>query len=257
MIVPKEKQYPNTKISIVLLTCNRKDNTKETIDQLYKRVKYPEKIHLIVVDNNSVDGTYKLLQEYKEKGMVDVLISSPDDSTISESYNIGFKCVESEYWIAQQDDITIPKLEPKDVIEQLIDLMEKYPKQVGIGLRIQRIPNLSLKNGNSDLIPARKSLSAYFRIQTKEDFIRMGMLNPKKIWDDVNFQMRVRGVLEKDCSWTRNIYADHSRGYCKDRGYLVKPRKWGTGIHSREHQDWIDRPYPEINPITNIPINKK
>lgn len=110
--------------------------------------------------------------------------------------------------------------------------------------------------GNEDLAPARKALSAYFRIQTIDGFNKMGMLNPKKAWDDLNFQERVRNVLNKDCSWAKNIWADHSRGYCEDRGYKVKPRKWGMpgGIHSRMNQAIKEKPYPEIDPLTNIPI---
>lgn len=257
MRVKEKDRYPNKEIDIILLSCNRKDNTKKTIDKLYSRVKDVSKIRLIVVDNKSVDGTYEMLRDYKERGLVNVLLSSPDDSTISESYNIGFASVKSEYFIMAQDDIDIPKLEPKDVIEQLQDLMEKYPEQVGIGCLIERIPNLNLSKGNSDLIPARKSLSAYFRIQTKKDFEEMGMLNPKKTWDDLNFQVRAREVLGKDCSWSRNIYCSHKRGYCKDRGYLTKPRKWGVGIHSRECQDWIVKPYPEVDPLTNKPLSNK
>jgi GT2 family glycosyltransferase len=243
--------YPIEKIDIILLSCNRTKDTKKTIDDLYKRVLYPEKIRLIVVDNCSIDGTYKMLQEYKEKGKVDILISSPEDSTISEAYNMGFACVESKYFICMQDDITIPQLKPKDVIEQLQDLMEKYPKQAGIGCRIQHIPNMK-HNIVDELSPARKSLSAYFRIQRKDEFYIMGMLNPKKDWDDINFQIRVREVLRKDCSWANKLYCDHSRGHKPNRGYNVKMRRWGVPgtIHSRT--SLIQ--YEEIDPETNVPL---
>jgi len=60
------------------------------------------------------------------------------------------------------------------------------------------------------------------------------------------------------CSWANNLWADHSRGYCFDRGYTVKPRKWGwqddaVGSH-RRNQAIEQKPYPKIDPKTNIPL---
>jgi glycosyltransferase involved in cell wall biosynthesis len=244
-------KYPNSKIDIILLSCNRKENTKETIDKLYERVLSPNKIRLIVVDNCSVDGTYKLLQEYKKKGKIDVLMSSPDDSTISEAYNLGFKSVKSDYFICMQDDVTIPMFKDKDVIERLQELLDKYPEQSGVGCRIQHIPNMK-HNIIDEITPARKALSAYFRICRKDDFEKMGMLNPKKDWDDFNFVVRVREVLKKDCSWSNRLYCDHSRGHKLNRGYNVKSRRWGVSgtIHSRT--SLIE--YEPIDEITNVPL---
>ncbi|MBU1076384.1 MAG: glycosyltransferase, partial [Spirochaetes bacterium] len=50
--------------SFCLLTCNRKEFSKRTIDAIYERLENPELLHLIVVDNNSTDGTVELLEEY-------------------------------------------------------------------------------------------------------------------------------------------------------------------------------------------------
>lgn len=246
--------YPNVPIDIVLLSCNRIDNTKETIKQLYDRVRCPEMIRLIVVDNESIDGTREYLEEEKKNGRIHFLETCPADKPITIAYNIGFRKVQSELFIMMQDDITIAKLEPKDVIEQLIDLMIKYPGQAGIGCRIQRIPNLLTHEGNEDLIPSRKSLSAYFRIQYRSDYEKMGMLDETKSWDDRDFHGRVHEVLKKDCSWARNLWADHTRGYCIDRGYKVKPRKWGMGIHHRLKQEIERKPYPKIDSLTNVPL---
>jgi GT2 family glycosyltransferase len=238
-------------IDIILITCNRVERTTITINEFYKRLKTP--FRLIVVDNESVDGTYKYLQEERLKGRVHVLNTCPSELPITMSYNIGFKHVESEFFICSQDDITVPQLDPC-VISQLITLMEKYPEQGAIGLRIQRVPNMDWSRGNEELAPARKALSAYFRIQRRSDFKKLGE-NPfgTRQWDDLAFVQQVRGKLGKECSWTKNLWADHSRGYCVDRGYIAKPRKWGFagGIHSRMNQAIIRKPYPKINKITN------
>ena len=137
-------------------------------------------------------------------------------------------------------------------VDQLIDLMEKYPDNAGIGCRIQRIPNIKWLDG--DLTPARKALSAYFRIQHKKIFKGIELPFGNRNWDDIHFVEYFRNKKGMKCSWASHLWADHSRGYCLDRGYVVKPRKWGTGIHGRKRQAHIKKPYPKINPKTNVPL---
>lgn len=238
-------------IDIILITCNRLEITKVTIDELWKRIKTP--FRLIVVDDSSVDGTAEYLIEACAKGIVDIYVPL-ENSNICQAYNKGFEFVESDYFITMQDDITPPDLEP-DVIQQLIDLMIKYPEAGSIGCRIQRIPNLDWTAGNEDVLPARKAASAYFRIQKKEDMLKL-MPHPfgNQSWDDMAMVKQMRGKLHKECYWAKNLWADHQRGYCLDRGYYVKPRKWGTGIHGRTRQAFLDKPYPKIDPKTCMPL---
>jgi hypothetical protein len=40
-----EKNYPEVPIDIVLLTCNRVDNSRKTIEDLYDRVRCPDKVN--------------------------------------------------------------------------------------------------------------------------------------------------------------------------------------------------------------------
>ena len=255
MIGFKYMNYPESKIDIILLSCNRVKNTMQTIDRLYYALKYPGLINLIVVDNESIDGTYEYLQKELKNGRVHILETCPDVDPITKAYNIGFKHVASDYFIMMQDDIDIPKLEPRDIIEQLIELIEKHPEQGGIGCRIERIPNMNWDLGNEDLAPARKALSCYFRIQRKSDYEKMGMLDEHKSWDDINFLEKIRKIgLEG--SWAKNLWCSHARGYCLDRAYTVKPRKWGWagGIHSRMNQAIFKKPYPAVDSDTCVPL---
>lgn len=234
-------------IDIVLITCNRVEQSRKTIDDLYERIKTP--FRLIVIDDMSTDGTVEYLVEQKRLGRVHVF-EQLENINICQAYNRGFEFVESDYFITMQDDITVPDLEVC-VIQQLIDLMEKYPDHGGIGCRIQRIPNMKWLDG--DLSPARKSLSAYFRIQRRIDFVGREIPFGNRHWDDLAFIAIIRQQKGLKCSWANNLWADHSRGHSDDRGYSIKPRKWGTGIHSRIYKI---RPYPAIDPKTNIPIPK-
>ena len=238
------------RIDIIMLTCNRVDNSRVTVNQLYKRLKTP--FRLIVVDDESIDGTVEWLKEMQDKGLLEFY--SPKSSNICQAYNEGFKHVKSDYFITMQDDITVPDLEPC-VIQQLMALMEKYPDSASIGCWIQRIPNLNWSQGNEDLLPARKAASAYFRIQKKSDVEKLGE-NPfgNQAWDDIAWVKQVRGKLGKEAYWAKNLWADHARGYCPNRGYHVKPRKWGLGGHDKLLQEIERKPYPKIDPKTNTPL---
>ncbi|MHA1329554.1 MAG: glycosyltransferase family 2 protein [Candidatus Hodarchaeales archaeon] len=233
-------------IDIVLLTCNRLHFTKRSIEELYKRVKTP--FRLIVVDNASRDGTLEYLEKLKREGKIYKLVSNKKEVTLCFAYDQGFEFVESEFFIMMQDDIIVPELEP-DVIQQLIGLMKKYPNHGGIGCRIQRIPNMKWTKG--DLSRARKALSAYFRIQRKSDYIAMGGLG-NRYWDDAEFLKRMRNKLGKECSWANNLWLNHL-GYCKNRGYPDwYNRQWSFPV--RQKQDYLRKPYPKIDPKTNIPL---
>lgn len=251
--VHPDNRYPNKTIDIVLLTANRKECSEKTIDYICDRVQHPDKIRLIVIDDGSTDGTKEMLDKKKEEGKVAIIIHNTEHQTLSAAYNMGFKHVKSDYFMMCQDDIRIPKLE-QDIIIQLQDLMEKYPNYGGIGTRIERIPNMDWTLGNEDLAPARKSLSAYFRIQLKSDYEKMGMLNASKTWDDVNFLLRIREIgLEG--AWAKNLWSSHKMGYAPNRNYKHKPRLWGFGHLTRMNQAIERKPYPRVDENTNVPLD--
>lgn len=243
-----------SKTSIILLTCNRKEMSKTTIDSLYERLANTEFLHLIVVDNNSTDGTAEMLKEYKSNDLIDelILLGENEIVNVSDAYNLGFKYVESEYFFTMQDDIIIPKLEP-DVFEQLISLMEKYPDAGGIGCRIQRIPNLQFNLGNEDLIPARRALSAYCRVQRKSELEKLGEFPfGRKKWDDIGFLYMIKESLKKEGYWARNLYCNHLGYMTENRGYpadFVNKFAW-----TNRKSDNTRKPYPKVDPLTNIPL---
>jgi len=238
-------------IDVLLTTCNRLERSKETIEELYKRIKTP--FRLIVVDNASIDGTFEYLQQLVKDGKVHVLETIAENENICQALNLGFKSIESEYFICIQDDITVCDLEPC-IIQQLIDLMESNKDHGAVGCRIQRIPNLQTNLEDENFIPARSALSAYFRIQRKDDF--EGRDNPfgNRTWDDFAFIQIVRDQLGKRCSWAKDLWVDHSRGYCANRGYNAKPRRWGGTGSAKMKQAVEHKPYPKVDTLTCKPL---
>lgn len=241
--------------SVCLLTCNRKALSRITIDALWERLINADKfLHLIVVDNNSKDGTKEMLQEYKNNRKIGelVLLSDGEVVNISMAYNICFKYVKSEFFYCMQDDIKIPKLNP-DISEQLISLMEKYPEQGTIGARCQRIPNFQSNKGNDDLVPAKSSISAYFRVCRKSDMLKLGE-NPfsKKDWDDRAMKSQM-DKLGKESSWCRNIWVNHM-GHVENRGYpkgYIRSWGWKSGNNGIDPR----KPYPKIDDESCRPLD--
>ncbi len=236
------------KMSVLLLTCNRKALSERTIRELYKRVKNPEFLHVIVVDNASEDGTKELLEQLLQEKKIHVVVNLKKSINICSAYNVGLQHVETEYFLTMQDDVIIPELKP-DVVEQLVDLMNKNPNVGGIGCRIQRIPNVRWTDG--DLSPARKALSAYCRIQKKSDVIKMGGFGDRN-WDDIAFQVGIR-KLGKDVCWANNLWCNHLGYMIEKRGYGNYDRKWSSvGSHTRIAD--LRKPYPKVDKKTNIPL---
>jgi len=237
-------------IDIILLTCNRKELSKQTIEELHKRTTTP--FRLIVLDNDSYDGTKEMLQElYKDGKIYKLILLDKDKATrnLAKTYTMCLEYVESEYFLMMQDDVIIPHLEP-DVIQQLIDLMEKYPEYGGIGLRIQRISNVNWLD--EEITPARKALSAYCRIQKKEDVENMGGFS-KKDWDDVGFVDKMRDEYGKKCGWTTNLWANHTGYMIKNMGY-PEGHKRGWGWSDAKLTNYLRKPYPKTDDKTNVPL---
>lgn len=238
------------KIDIIVSTCNRFHFLRKIINAFWDRLTNPHLARLIIIDDASEDDTVECVEKLKEIGTVDVFVSR-DFKHLCEMYNEGFKYVKTEYFIVTQDDMVIPKLKP-DAVEQLVALMEKHPEQAGIACRMQRIPNMKWVDG--DLTPARKNLSTCFRIQKQSDIEKVGGFGNRH-WEERAFVERMRS-LGKEVSWANNLWCNHI-GFVPGRGYNVKPKKWGVGILSRTAPNReTDSPYPEIDPITNVPIKQ-
>lgn len=76
------------KLVIALITFNRLEYTKRTLRSLWDTLEQP--YYLIVIDNNSTDGTQKYLKTLKERGRVDKIILNPDNYYPGKATNIAW-----------------------------------------------------------------------------------------------------------------------------------------------------------------------
>lgn len=203
MRIPKEKQYPNVPISVILLTCNRINLLKQVIQSFEEKLKTPYR--LIVIDNNSKDGTEEYLKKLMSDSDYPIKLILKWNGRLSEANTDGMKLVESELFITTQDDYVLPELEP-DVIQQLISLMEENRDYAAIGLRTAQMKR---KFPDSDIMNCEKACPACFRIQRKSEMEKMGGFGHARHWEDSEMTQRCRDILKKKTGIATNLWANN------------------------------------------------
>lgn len=83
------------KLLIALVTYNRLDYTRRTLRSLWDTLEEP--YYLVVVDNNSSDGTQKYLKTLVKRGRIDKLILNPDNYYPGKATNIAWTEGVKEY----------------------------------------------------------------------------------------------------------------------------------------------------------------
>jgi len=76
------------KLLIVLVTYNRLAYTKRTLRELWDTIEVP--YYLVVVDNNSTDGTKEYLENLVPRNRADKVILNPDNYYPGKATNIGW-----------------------------------------------------------------------------------------------------------------------------------------------------------------------
>lgn len=114
------------KVSIVILNWNRKDISRETLQECYTQ-DYTD-FEIIVVDNNSSDGS----QEMVEKEFPDVkLIRLPRNIGI-EGYNIGIANSKGKIIVILDNDAFLETQGIKKIVEKF----ERFPKLGALGVKV-------------------------------------------------------------------------------------------------------------------------
>lgn len=76
------------KLLITLITYNRLAYTKRTLRELWATIEVP--YYLVVVDNNSDDGTIEYLKGHEKRDRIDKIIYNPDNYYPGKATNIGW-----------------------------------------------------------------------------------------------------------------------------------------------------------------------
>lgn len=112
------------KVSIVLPTYNEEHNIREMISLLLKHVKDCE---VIVSDDDSPDGTWKIVQGISRKDKRVRLIRRFKDKGVGPSIMDGLKAAKGEYLVWMDADLTMPP----SLVPQMVSLLKKHDVVIG------------------------------------------------------------------------------------------------------------------------------
>jgi hypothetical protein len=249
-------------VFILLTTYNRLNLLKKTIDLINDRTFYPFRI--LVIDNNSSDGTGEYLRYAKLVGKIYDAILMPENVGQSKALNEGFAKIElwenelrrpsSDFFVTTNDDIYPPMLGQDSCwLTQMIDIFERSePEFGGLCMRIQRTPRNEIDE-SKEIIECYKGFPSVFRLLRRSDFRQLGdrPFGHLRKWDSNTGGDTMKMKLKKKFGFTTHIYADHAGFMPDNRGYGDN-KEYFTYAENKEKMN-EEKPYPDIDPETNEP----
>jgi GT2 family glycosyltransferase len=116
------------KLSIVIVNYNVKYFLEQCLNSVYKAIKNME-AEVFVVDNNSVDGSVKMLHE---KFPQLTLIANKDNPGFSKANNQAIRISKGEYVLLLNPDTVVED----DTFEKCVGFMDKHPDAGGLGVKM-------------------------------------------------------------------------------------------------------------------------
>ena len=121
-----ENKNSNIDVSVVLPTYNEKQNIKEMIRQLLSNLKN-YKVEIIVSDDNSPDGTWKIVQDISKKDKRIKLIRRFKNKGVGPSIWDGITESKGKYIVWMDCDLTMPA----SLVPKMIAQLKNYDVAVG------------------------------------------------------------------------------------------------------------------------------
>lgn len=115
-------------LTILLPTVNERENIKRLIPQL---LKLPIELEIIIIDDNSVDGTRELVRSIMKRYNNIKLIERPKKMGLGSAYKDGFKLSQGEIIITMDADLSH---DPKYILS-FIEVMKQEKADIVIGSR--------------------------------------------------------------------------------------------------------------------------
>lgn len=119
----KKNNAKSKRVSIIMLTFNQLELTKQCLESLDKYTVFPWE--LIVVDNGSTDGTPDYLEKYRKNLKADMqCIFNKENRAFSKANNQGIKLAVGDYILLLNNDVILTQ----KWLERLITCIEGFPK---------------------------------------------------------------------------------------------------------------------------------
>lgn len=127
---PPVEATPDTRsirVSIVMLTFNRVELTRQAIESVRTSTRQPDE--LIVVDNGSTDGTGAHLDELASAGVH--VIRNPDNRGVAAGWNQGLRAATGDCLMVLNNDVVVDG----DWLERLVRVAYTVPRAGLVGCR--------------------------------------------------------------------------------------------------------------------------
>jgi len=205
----------NTAVSVVLPTYNEKENIIEMIRQLSRYLK--KDFEIIVSDDNSPDGTWKIVEDISKKNRNVKLIRRFENKGVGPSIMDGIKKSKGKYIVWMDCDLAMPP----SLVPKMVALLKVYDVVVG---------SRYVKGGkdNRSFIRVITSLGVNFLANIILNFkirdYNSGFIAVKcEVFNNVEFDPKGHGEY---C--IEFLYKCTKKGYkIKEIGYVFTERKLG------------------------------
>lgn len=133
--------------SIMMITYDRLELTKQTLDCLFENTDYP--FNLIFIDNASQDRTAEYLEEFCQNNLANheffkgfKIQKNPQNAGIAIGRNQALLLAEDEWLVTIDNDVCVPK----GWLTECIDIIKKNPKfgMIGVNMENVKYPIISL-----------------------------------------------------------------------------------------------------------------
>ncbi len=208
-------------VSVILPTYNEKDNIREMIRQLFFYLK--NNAEIIVSDDNSPDGTWKIVQGIAKKNKRVKLIRRFKNKGVGPSIMDGIKKSRGKYIVWMDCDLTMPP----SLVPKMVGLLKDYDVVVG---------SRYVKGGKDDrsfirvltsrLINWFANIVLNFKVK---DYDSGFVAARREVTDNVTFNPKGHGEY---C--IEFLYKCTRKGYkIKEIGYVFTERKMGESKTSQ------------------------
>lgn len=146
-------------LSVIIVSYNTKEITKKSINILIRSLQLSPKIRteVIVVDNNSDDGSAEMLKQIKSPNIESRIILNGENLGFAKANNEALAVAEGKYVLFLNSDVLIQDVN----FEDLIYYMEKNPEVGVLTVRV-RLPNGKVDMASHRGFPTVWSSFAYF-----------------------------------------------------------------------------------------------
>lgn len=131
-----------TLASIMMVTYNRLELTKQTLNDLFETTDYP--FNLVLIDNDSKDGTVEYLKTFCEEKLLAKhsffmgykLQANTENKGIAIGRNQALALADGDWLVTFDNDVKVPK----GWLSEAIDIMTKVPIYGMIGVNMENTP---------------------------------------------------------------------------------------------------------------------